>query len=49
MRKRGHAEQSAAASVIGFAIRAGVAIRHAAVVVMVNGPVRMGLRQTLVM
>lgn len=49
MRKRGHAEQSAAASVIGFAIRVGVVIRHAALVVMVNGAVRMGMRQALML
>lgn len=49
MRKRGHAKQSAAASVVGFAVRAGVVIRHAAVVVMVNGAVRMGMRQALML
>lgn len=50
VRKRGHTEQSAAAAVLAFAIRAGLAIRLAAVVVMVmvNGPVRMGMRQTFV-
>ena len=47
MRKRRYAEQSAAASVIGFSAGAGVVIRHAAVVVMVNGAIRMGMRQAL--
>lgn len=46
MRKRRYAEQATAASVIGFA--AGVVVRHAAVVV-VNGAVRMGMGQAIVM
>ncbi len=47
MRKRGDAKQSAAASAVGFAIRAGVVIRHA--IVVVNGAVRMVMRQDLML
>ena len=47
--KRRYAEQSAAACVIGFAARAGVVMRHAAMVVMVNGPVRVGMKQALML